>query len=281
MLVRARSRLRHPITIGCVVLALSSVLAGAAGAATYHVDNQNPAATDGGPGTADRTISAAVTQHGGPGTTILVGRGTDREEMSVSASGSSGSPFVQRATGPGVRVACADDFSATDLWIQVSGNVWLASSVTWDPKQVFVDGARLTPSTSMPGSIGARTFTWVSGQGLYAKARHTFDLTASAGVEASGDPDTPAELSPSNASPNPSRLGTAFELALPRAGHVIWGIYDLQGRALWSEERVFPSGRVQLSWDGTRTGGERAEAGVYLARVQVEDASLTRRLIRF
>ena len=45
--------------------------------------------------------------------------------------------------------------------------MWLASSVTWLPAQVFVDGARLTPSTSSPESLSVNAFTWVSGQGLY------------------------------------------------------------------------------------------------------------------
>jgi hypothetical protein len=165
---RARGRGRFIATV--LPLALLTILTGTAGAATYYVDNQNPAATDAGPGTPAtpyRTISAAVTQHGGPGTTILVSPGTYREQVSVSASGASGQPFVLHATGAGVRVEGADDYSASDLWVLVNGNVWLASSVTWDPKQVFVDGARLAPSTDAPASIPANTFEWVSGTGLY------------------------------------------------------------------------------------------------------------------
>ena len=167
---QARTRGRSRFRAAVLPLALLTILTGKAGAATYYVDNQNPAATDAGPGTPAtpyRTISAAVTQHGGPGTTILVSPGTYREQVSVSASGASGQPFVLHATGAGVRVEAADDYSASDLWVLVSGNVWLASSVTWDPKQVFVDGARLAPSTDTPASIPANSFEWVSGQGLY------------------------------------------------------------------------------------------------------------------
>src|SRR5262249_24071975 len=79
-------------TAAVLSLALLTILTGKAGAATYYVDNQNPAATDAGPGTPAtpyRTISAAVTQHGGPGNTILVSPGTYREQVSVSASGAS------------------------------------------------------------------------------------------------------------------------------------------------------------------------------------------------
>jgi parallel beta-helix repeat protein len=167
---QARKRGRARFTATVLSLAFLTILTGTAGAATYYVDNQNPAASDAGPGTPAtpyRTISAAVSQHGGPGTTILVSPGTYREQVSVSASGASGQPFVLHATGAGVRVEGADDYSASDLWVLVSGNVWLASSVTWDPKQVFVDGARLAPSMDAPASIPANTFEWVSGTGLY------------------------------------------------------------------------------------------------------------------
>src|SRR5439155_22207338 len=51
-----------------------------------------------------------------------------------------------------------------------SGDVWLASSVTWSPRQVFADDARLTPSTASPASLPPRSFTFVSGQGLYVNA---------------------------------------------------------------------------------------------------------------
>src|SRR5512134_2503970 len=74
-------------------LALPAVLAGVllawaphVHAQTYFVDNQNPAATDTGPGTEEvpyRTILAAITAHRGPGITILVNPGIYREQLSV------------------------------------------------------------------------------------------------------------------------------------------------------------------------------------------------------
>src|SRR6185436_16909480 len=97
-----------------------------------------------GPGTQASpycTISAAASQHPGPGNTILVVAGTYREQVSVPASGASGSPFVVQAGGPSVVVDGADDFSSAALWELVTGDVWLAD-VTWAPKQVFADGAR-------------------------------------------------------------------------------------------------------------------------------------------
>ena len=64
----------------------------------------------------------------------------------------------------------SDDFSATSKWAPYSGNVWLASSVTWSPLQVFADGARLIPSTAAPTALPSRTFRYVPGAGLYVNA---------------------------------------------------------------------------------------------------------------
>ena len=143
-----------------------------AAAAIYYVDNTNPACSSAGPGTQASpycTISAAASQHPGPGNTILVVAGTYREQVSIPASGASGSPFVIQAGGPSVTVEGADDFSSAALWELVTGDVWLAD-VSWAPKQVFADGARLTASTAAPAAMPARTFQYVSGIGLYVNA---------------------------------------------------------------------------------------------------------------
>ena len=156
----------------CVAL-LAMTLAGATvalAAGTFYVDPSNPQASDSGPGTAAqpyRTISAAVTTRGGPGTTILVAPGTYREQITVGASGSSTSPFVLSAAGPGAVIDGADDFAKTASWSLVSGNVWRAASVSWSPKQVFAGTTRLTASSASTASLPANTFRYVSGQGLY------------------------------------------------------------------------------------------------------------------
>ena len=58
------------------------------------------------------------------------------------------------------------------LWVRSSGNVWRAASVTWSPKQVFADGARLSPSTVCP-SLPVNSFVWVSGSGLFVNVGGT------------------------------------------------------------------------------------------------------------
>ncbi len=158
-----------------VILALSSfgTVTSAWAAGTYFVGSSSPTCSNSGPGTPTNpycTISAAVAAHNGPGTTIVVMPGNYPEQVTVPSSGSSGNPFVLQAVGPGVVVDGSDDFSSTAKWSAFSGNVWLASSVTWSPKQVFADGMRLAASTASPASLPARTYTWVSGVGLYVNA---------------------------------------------------------------------------------------------------------------
>src|SRR5213593_1314456 len=136
---------------GLVVLAalLSLSPTHAARAADYYVDRTNPNCSDVGPGTQAQpycAISVALAAHHGPGTTINVLPGLYREQVTLPASGLSGSPIVLKAlASPGqpVVVDGTDDFSSSAMWTQYSGDVWLAASVTWAPAQVFADNARL------------------------------------------------------------------------------------------------------------------------------------------
>ena len=163
---------RRVATRFAAAMAVAILFSGSAAfaAGTYYVDNQSPAASDANPGTQAlpyRTISAAAAAHNGPGTLLLVSPGIYRETVTVPTSGDSTNPFVYRATGPGVVVDGSDDFSGVAKWTLSSGTVHLAASVTWSPLQVFVDGARLTPSTAGPSALPANSFQYVGGAGLY------------------------------------------------------------------------------------------------------------------
>ena len=145
----------------------------ARGAATFIVDGSSAACSDSGSGSVVQpycTISAALRDRGGPGVTIAVRPGIYREQVSVPASGAAGSPLVIQAAAGGVVVDGADDFGSASQWASFSGDVWLASSVTWSPNQVFLDGARIDSSSSAPGSLAPRTYRWVSGSGLYVNS---------------------------------------------------------------------------------------------------------------
>src|SRR5580765_4913331 len=100
----------------------------------------------------------------------MVKPGVYREQVSIPASGVSGSPLIVQAFASGVIIDGSDDFTNPAQWTLVLGNVWLASSVTWDPRQVFLDGARIDSSNVALAYLPARSFRWVSGAGLYVNA---------------------------------------------------------------------------------------------------------------
>ncbi len=142
-------------------------------AAVYYVDASSPSCSNSGPGTPSSpycTISAAIAAHRGAGITILVSPGVYREVVTIPASGAAGNPFVIQATGAGVVLDGADDFTAPSKWVPSSGNVWRAASVNWSPLQVFADGRRLVKSSASPSSLPANSFRYVSGSGLYVNA---------------------------------------------------------------------------------------------------------------
>jgi hypothetical protein len=156
-------------------LVATTCIATAAGAAEFFVNNASGACSNTGPGTQAApycSITAALTAHHEPGVIITVLPGLYREQVTLPASGTSGTPITVRAqAGSGaVVVDGTDDFSNTALWTQFSGNVWQAASVTTAPVQVFADDQRLTPSSSAPGSLPSRSFTFVAGSGLFVNA---------------------------------------------------------------------------------------------------------------
>ena len=141
-----------------------------ASAQIYYVDQASASCSPTGPGTEAQpycTITAALNAHNGPGNTIRVKPGTYREQVTVPASGASGSPFVIETVGTGVIVDGADSYSTPASWVLLSGNVYRAAAVTLPPNQVFKNGTRLTPSTAPPASLPPNSFVWVSGEGLY------------------------------------------------------------------------------------------------------------------
>ena len=136
----------------------------------YYVDVSSPACSDGGPGSDARpfcTIGAALDRQGGPGTTLIVRPGIYRERVEIGVSGNPDSLLILRAAGNGVVIDGADDLANPARWSPHAGSVWVASGVDWGPQQVFVEGARLTPSGSAPDSLTPGSFRWVEMEGLY------------------------------------------------------------------------------------------------------------------
>lgn len=91
--------------------------------------------------------------------------------------------------------------------------------------------------------------------------------------------ETRAErLALSIARPNPARGAVSFALELPAPAEVGFAVLDVQGREVWSEPgRPLPAGTHALRWDGRDRAGNPPPPGLYLARVRVAGAILTRR----
>lgn len=160
-----------PICVGLFTLLLAFLTPGVrvATAATYYVDASSPTCSPTGPGTEAQpycTISQAVNLRAQAGNTILVKPGIYREQVTVRASGTQGNPIVLRATGPGVIIDGADDFSDPAKWVAVGGGVWRAASVTWVPTQVFVDDVRIFAAADSMAPPPVNEYTWRTGQGL-------------------------------------------------------------------------------------------------------------------
>ena len=104
-------------------------------------------------------------------------------------------------------------------------------------------------------------------------------FTAPGATTAVGGDGGPATLALSNARPNPTRSQVVFALDLPRSGAVSFDVLDLQGRSVWDDApRTLPAGHWSLAWNGRTRDGTPVPAGVYLARVRIDGALLTRRL---
>jgi hypothetical protein len=169
-LVALRRRLRLAVRAAIPSVVLLAALGTASSAQTFFVDASNGACSNLGPGTEAQpycSIGAAMAAHKGPGITIVVKPGVYREQLTVGASGAAGSPYVIQGRGPGVVIDGADDFANAALWTPAAGTTFLASSVVWAAKQVYVDGVRLAASSAAPDAMPAGTFSFVLGQGLY------------------------------------------------------------------------------------------------------------------
>src|SRR5437867_13164709 len=89
-------------SVGPMTALLLGLIAGPSVSDVFYVDNSNPTSTDFGAGTSDRpyrTISAALSAHHDPGTSIQVMPGLYREQITVPTSGLAWNPILLQAAG--------------------------------------------------------------------------------------------------------------------------------------------------------------------------------------
>jgi hypothetical protein len=142
--------------------ALPLTLASAAAAAVYEVDAGAPCPGAGTPAAPFCTIGQAAAV-AAPGDTVDVAPGDYREQVTPAASGAAGLPILYRATAPGARVLGTESLSDPALWAPAGPTAW---STPYDPdtnpRQVFVDGVRLTEAADL-ASLGTNGFFYDAG----------------------------------------------------------------------------------------------------------------------
>jgi uncharacterized membrane protein len=160
---------------------------------------------------------------------------------------------------PATGVIDVNEFLANN-GVLVDPNFSIQTMVTMTPdgRQLFGYGQMLTPPYT------SRAF------------RITLPATADATT-----PATPAGLSLASPRPNPSSGATRLEFDLPSDANAELAVFDAAGRrvaTLLSGEQ--PAGRHAATWDGRASGGERAAAGLYFARLTTPQGVVSRRIVR-
>jgi hypothetical protein len=105
-----------------------------------------------------------------------------------------------------------------------------------------------------------------------------YDSSATTAVPPTGGTGTTLQL---RASPNPFFGSSAVSFAMPRAGHVELGVYDVNGRLVRMLHRgTAAAGGHSLDWDGRDPQGHAAPAGVYFVRLETPGAQLKTKLVK-
>ena len=130
------------------------------------------------------------------------------------------------------------------------------------------------PNNMVQGTVG-QAVVGVSGGATWSLC-HGFWCFGGVRVAAVDDPppgaDLPKELAFGPPAPNPSSGDVRFAVALPHEARVDLRVLDVQGRQVREiEAGRRAAGYATLRWDGRDETGAPARAGVYFARLFVED----------
>lgn len=92
--------------------------------------------------------------------------------------------------------------------------------------------------------------------------------------------DRPDRLAFGLPSPNPTRAGVQFELALPQPARASLLVLDVSGRQVAQvHDGSLVAGRHRLTWNGRGDDGGPLRAGVYFARLEVDGRMIGRRSV--
>jgi glucose/arabinose dehydrogenase len=166
-------------------------------------------------------------------------------------------------------------------WMMTADDFVLAQGDTIVPALDSVTVTRVLPPTLAAGNYDLRAAA-DSADTVHETDEtnngSTCPLTVVEGTVGAPSP-VPSVLAVSPSQPNPSRGMVSFRLSLPRAADVQIEIVDVQGRVVWRDPaRRLAAGSWALGWHGTTRSGTPVPPGIYLARFQVDDRALVRRV---
>jgi len=151
------------------ILCVTATLAGATQAASLHVDQAHPQASDENPGTAERPLAtvgraAAVAE---AGDTVLVHAGVYRETVALERSGQRERP-IRLAARPGDLVVLSGTEPVQGEWSLHEGSIY-KTTVDGPVRQLFVDGKMMVearwPNMRFPDQLWDRSCWASAGKG--------------------------------------------------------------------------------------------------------------------
>jgi hypothetical protein len=188
------------------------------------------------------------------------------------------------------RVKCVTHVASSGISFRVAASS--PSSLGGHP--MWKDTINVTLSSGIVWSFQADTNQCLSITGILRWDRNFFRIAPrsnadivscgsfGAGIDSTTDVPptiTPVELSFA-VTPNPGRTHM-LKFALPKAGDVQIGVYDLAGREVATVFKGHKdAGVYSLTWDGRDAKGGLTGAGMYFYRLQFGDQILTQRAIR-
>jgi glucose/arabinose dehydrogenase len=136
------------------------------------------------------------------------------------------------------------------------------------------------PSYWATGLAQPVDFAWGPDGQLWWLSMWNGELRRISAVSALGVPPAAPERLALSAAPNPGNGALTLSYDLPRAGHVRLAVYDLSGRRIAALiDGTRPAGSDRVRWSGAGDAGRALPAGVYLARLELDGAAVTRRIV--
>jgi 1,4-alpha-glucan branching enzyme len=167
------------------------------------------------------------------------------------------------------------DFGAYRIGVPVDGD-WV--EVVNSQDSAYMGNGATNPGTITADPIASDGYSQSVEITLAKMALVILTPGDGAGIDGPAGPAAGLRLHPPY--PNPTAGGTriAFDLAEPGRARI--AIHDIAGRLVRVvEEREYPAGRAEISWDGSNGGGGRVAPGIYVIRVESGAKSAIRKAI--